>query len=66
MSLGIAQQVGTKNDRQNSKNKQPATYAIVLSISLIFPPVTVSLQLFYFFNYFFIFFYKQETYGMEA
>jgi hypothetical protein len=29
MSLCIAQQVGIKNDGHNSKNKQPATHAII-------------------------------------
>jgi hypothetical protein len=34
MSLGVAQQVGTKNDGQNSKNKQPTTHTIIF---LFFP-----------------------------
>jgi heme/copper-type cytochrome/quinol oxidase subunit 2 len=39
---------------------------LFLSISLIFPLVVVFLQIFYFFNYFFIFFSEQETHRMEA
>jgi hypothetical protein len=55
MSLDVAQQVGTKIDGQNSKNKQPTI------VFIYFPNFSSSrcFYLFYFFNYIFIFFSKQ-------
>jgi hypothetical protein len=62
MSLDVAQQDGTKDDGQNSKNKQLATRAIVFLFFMIFPLVVVFLQLFYFFRYFFdIFLQRAHT-----
>jgi hypothetical protein len=48
MSLGIVQQGGTKNDRQNLKNKQPTTHEIVFVFSLNFPRVVVFCNFFIF------------------
>jgi hypothetical protein len=66
MSLAVAQQVGIKNDGQNSKNKQPATHAIILVYFPDFSSCRCFFATFLFFELFFYIFSEQGTHGMEA
>jgi hypothetical protein len=56
MSLGVAQQVGTKNDGQNSKDKQLATHAIIFIYFPDFSSYHCFFAIFYFLNYYFYIF----------
>ena len=61
MSLGVAQQVGTKNGGYSSKNKQNNTLCTYFNLFPEKPPGLVGIKISYFFNYFFIFFFRADV-----